>query len=112
MAAEQSARGLCSWYSVQVTEVVVKTQRQVLEIEEDHGVMISLRMQQCIMEGREPRFLSRVGRATAEGPAVRVRASHLHPQAPPVYDSCCGFHLLMESLQVVFTSSILQGSSY
>lgn len=106
MAAEQSARGLCSWYLVQVTEVVVKTQRQVLEIEEDHGVMISLRMQQCIMEGREPRFLSRVGRA------VRVKASHLHPQAPPVYDSCCGFQLLMESLQVVFTSSILQGSSY
>lgn len=34
------------------------------------------------------------------------------PVAPPVSDSRCGFQLLMESLQVVFVSSILQGSSY
>ena len=45
-APERSAPRLCSWCLAQVTEAVVKTHGQDLEIQEDHWVIILLMIQQ------------------------------------------------------------------
>lgn len=82
---------------------MVKTQGHDLETQEDHGVIISLITQQCVMEGRAPRDPLQGG----EGDRRRTCSEGFTPVALKAHDSQCGFQLLTESLQVVFTGSIL-----